>query len=285
MPQPDRSRCRFCGGKTGTKEHLFPLWYSQYVNPERHPFFSDQNRKQAAATLNTVTRWICRDCNVKWLGQGLECETAPIVKRMIRADLRARSDGTPEYVALSAEDRHTLTKWAYKTMLVGSLMYRPPGPGQIGIREKWYREFRQTEKVPDEFSLVLGKYTRGPQAAHFLRVSSTPGPANPTGPYGICMTFLMRPLIFQLLRVDNPWAGAVPLVMPGFDLRKLTPAFDSHPQVLPDGLKDRFILLLPEVTGDNGFADHSVWPPAAGFSDDEYVRLAELIGQGGVTRG
>ncbi|MGB3410997.1 MAG: hypothetical protein WBA45_07345 [Microthrixaceae bacterium] len=291
--------CPFCGQRAGgNEEHVIPKWYSRLVNKSDDALFPPMIRqtggqvvpsgRQPSKVINLTTRAVCSDCNSGWLKTNFEDRAKPLLSSLIRghvlpepvkhlSDAQRPQTEIPT-VPIDAEDRALLALWAYKTALLMELINDPRRENPLEIKESEFRRFRSEESVPNGFSIVLGCYSNGPLMAHAQRVAHTSRAKSEKEPARdglVCVTILMRPLIFQVLTAGSPGGRA------------------KRPSGLYEAdTKNRLILLKPEpefplpitipglklpgfpMPHAEGFAASSLWPPQPIFGPAEYAALA-----------
>ena len=131
--------CIFCGGRAGSREHIFPDWINRVF--ERLPAPDVEEPAQwgrgtidleagteahhkwtgdAEAPASEVTSSVCHDCNAGWMSK-LEGRSAPLLAPMI--------EGYPTHLTMS--DQITVATWTAKTAIVlestlgGGRQFRP----------------------------------------------------------------------------------------------------------------------------------------------------------------
>ncbi len=70
-------QCVFCGGRPGSKEHVWPQWLKQVLPPvpgSRHTEHVHSRgdeiwRAHAGDAAAKVSKYVCHDCNTGWMAQ------------------------------------------------------------------------------------------------------------------------------------------------------------------------------------------------------------------------
>ena len=140
-------KCIFCGGRAGSREHVFPDWLNRVFDELPPPVSAAdpprwgqgtvdlrsgtrQDRSWGAKEIAShITKVVCHSCNTGWMSR-LEGRAAPLLTPMIQ--------GRP--TALSQADQLVVATWATKTAIVveptlNKPDHFPPDQRQIVMNE------------------------------------------------------------------------------------------------------------------------------------------------------
>jgi hypothetical protein len=146
------AKCLFCDNPANSKEHLWPAWILEGIQPYSKRLLStrgdDPPREIGAIGKTNVTvKSVCKICNHGWMSD-LETESRPILSPMIH-DLVA---------PLSDQQRHVIARWAVKTAIV--LGSATQGRKPIFYWRPECESLCRDSTVPEHTLVWLGHYVR-----------------------------------------------------------------------------------------------------------------------------
>ena len=144
--------CLFCDNKANSKEHLWPAWILESIQPYSTKLLRTQGDSApreigAIGKKNITVKSVCKPCNHGWMSD-LETESRPILSPMMH-DLIAPLDD---------QQRHVIAKWMAKTaMVLGSAT---AGRKPIFYGKEECENLRSNSAIPDHTLVWLGHYLR-----------------------------------------------------------------------------------------------------------------------------
>jgi hypothetical protein len=128
-----------------TNEHVIPRWITRLLGVEDVPVDVHTgpggDKVYWRRGFATTVKWVCAPCNAGWLAT-IEAAAAPVLRPLIQS--------TGLAVPISANSQRILAVWAFKTVLIGALLYDHRGY----IPRDEYRRFH-SEQVPRLRARVL----------------------------------------------------------------------------------------------------------------------------------
>ena len=201
MSKRQPRRCVFCGANKVTREHVWPRWIGDVLEPHARGLPYKVSRLGTgwdAPKIDMTVKRVCRQiCNAGWMGQ-MEDGIQPILTPMILGNVKS--------LALSQEERRLLACWALKTALMADFMYPTPL-----IPSPWYSGFFTHRHPPDQCVIWTTAYGGGSAAVHLHRAPAEllTSPDNkmlaPQKTYGFLVTFNIFRVVFQVLGSDGDY--------------------------------------------------------------------------------
>jgi hypothetical protein len=164
--------CVFCEQKGLTKEHIWPVWSSQYLKPTTNSYIEDLTlRTGLSSTVNSKSvkekpgttftkkiRVVCRKCNNGWMSD-LETDTKPILSKLI---------ATQNHV-LEKQEIEQLIKWITLKVLVLEHSQRKDAVTPFFER----KAFKESFRMPSNFRIWIAKCGVSGWEGTFWRDAST----------------------------------------------------------------------------------------------------------------
>lgn len=148
--------CVFCGGKSGSKEHVFPDWLNNVfprsaigkvtVTLDNRSLSGDSQHREfkSSKAANLITKEVCHDCNTGWMST-LERKAKPLMVPMLT--------GVP--TGLSESSLLILSAWATKTAITLELSSRT----ERDFTNAHCSFLRQNEYPPEGVSVYAAIYS------------------------------------------------------------------------------------------------------------------------------
>lgn len=135
-------RCRYCGNKPVTRDHVLPNWLVAHIGAQGR--LSDEIRGSVRmGRLEVVSKHFCEACNSGWLNR-LDEVARPLVVPMVKG----------EPITVSLDDQMLLSTWATRLFL-GLEMTTPGKPRAFPPdRYHWFR--RHTLPLPGTLIFIAG---------------------------------------------------------------------------------------------------------------------------------
>lgn len=237
-PQPDA--CPFCDSTDLTDEHVWPDWYSKYLQARGATPTGDGVRR---GQIDIKVR-VCNPCNTRWMSV-LENDNSPLLKGMFRAGA-----GESEPIRITPDQQARLATWAVLTAYLLDLQQQPSVP------RGFLQEFALA-RAPNESTIVwVAGYTPDVAARSEKRALDFLAREGPTqnSPNGFVCTFTIFNVLFQVLG-----------------------HFNGGPAVM-HGARPRYEAALGQIWPPPG--TDLIWPPKAGFSRASWDGLTASITDG-----
>jgi hypothetical protein len=128
--RPSR-KCRLCGARAGSREHVFPAWLGKVLPGEGEFMFvhardGQPPRSWRSGALSLTYRGICDSCN-HWLGSNVEETARPVLTRLI--------EGAPTTLPVAAPTRRCSLRGNCSPMPARARSDDPAGPATVSSEE------------------------------------------------------------------------------------------------------------------------------------------------------
>jgi len=179
-------KCIFCGGRSGSREHVFPAWILQKVKSAKFACFIGHHKNLSFDEW--ITKMVCHGCNTGWMGR---META--ICRTLGPMIDDHS------ILLDAPQQWAIAAWSVKTAMTMHSTIHSARPMFYTPEE--HRALMVSSSIPSRTTVFLGRYLGSPNlggvAVDFTvreidRVSECPVRAS---------TFLFGHLVVQVVTV------------------------------------------------------------------------------------
>ena len=185
--------CIFCGGRAGSREHLWPQWILDKVKPGQMRGFIGRRRDLKFGREFTV-RTICRACNSGWMSD-IETANRPILGAMI----------DDKSCALFEGERTAIAVWALKTAMMMDSVPRADVPLFYTQQER--HSLRASAEIPSSTLIWMGRYFgRNDVAAHWSGVNFKY--ENKKGPSRVA-TFILGSLALQVMTMHQRFGTVI----------------------------------------------------------------------------
>lgn len=197
--------CLFCGVRSPlSKEHVLPDWLSRIgldmtpVTQAAGRILGSPHLQWTAPPFTQTVRAVCKPCNTGWMST---IETA--AKRAAEPLIHGRS------VHLTAEDQAILSVWAFKTALIGTLVFsdrqRANGYGLPDTEYELLYRWRERVGPPPRTQFWIGRYggaTR-PWSVWVTPIAIDVPGADPDLPDGYLITVIVGQMLVHGVRLHE----------------------------------------------------------------------------------